>query len=133
METFAAYTGEKAHAYQSDNCTITYSITNEWSGNQQISVSITNDGEETHRNWAIMFDNAGEITNIWNAEVCRNDGKLCVIRNNGDDYDDFSEWALGTNPYVYDYDALEISEEFLRVLFLAIGIQRITYLSFWGR
>lgn len=69
----------------------------------------------------------------WNAEVYRNDGELCVIRNNGDDYDDFSEWALGTNPYVYDYDALEISEEFLRVLFLAIGIQRITYLSFWGR
>ena len=36
METFAAYTGEKAHAYQSDNCTITYSITNEWSGKQQV-------------------------------------------------------------------------------------------------
>lgn len=87
METFAAYTGEKAHAYQSDNCTITYSITNEWSGNQQISVSITNDGEKTLRNWAVMFDNAGEITNIWNAEVCRNDGELCVIRNNGYNYE----------------------------------------------
>lgn len=83
METFAAYTGEKAHAYQSDNCTITYSITNEWSGNQRISVSITNDGEETHRNWAIMFDNSSRIANIWNADVCKNDGKLCVIRNNG--------------------------------------------------
>lgn len=76
METFAAYGGEKSRAYQSDNCTITYSITNEWSGNQQISVSITNDGEETLRNWAVMFDNAGEITNIWNAEVCRNDGDV---------------------------------------------------------
>lgn len=87
METFAAYEGDKAHAYKSDNCTITYSITNEWSGNQQISVSITNDGEETLRNWAVMFDNAGEITNIWNAEVCRNDGELCVIRNNGYNYE----------------------------------------------
>ena len=64
IETFAAYGGEKSRAYQSENCTITYSIANEWSGNQQISVSITNDGEETLRNWAIMFDNAGEITNI---------------------------------------------------------------------
>lgn len=87
IETFAAYGGEKSRAYQSDNCTITYSITNEWSGNQQISVSITNDGEETLRNWAVMFDNAGEITNIWNADVCKNDGKLCVIRNNGYNYE----------------------------------------------
>ena len=87
METFAAYGGEKSRAYQKDNCTITYSITNEWSGNQQISVSITNDGEETLRNWAVMFDNAGEITNIWNADVCKNDGKLCVIRNNGYNYE----------------------------------------------
>ena len=76
IETFAAYGGEKSRAYQSENCTITYSIANEWSGNQQISVSITNDGEETLRNWAVMFDNAGEITNIWNAEVCRNDGEM---------------------------------------------------------
>ena len=87
IETFAAYGGEKSRAYQSENCTITYSIANEWSGNQQISVSITNDGEETLRNWAVMFDNAGEITNIWNAEVCRNDGELCVIRNNGYNYE----------------------------------------------
>ena len=87
IETFAAYGGEKSRAYQSENCTITYSIANEWSGNQQISVSITNDGEETLRNWAVMFDNAGKITNIWNAEVCRNDGELCVIRNNGYNYE----------------------------------------------
>ena len=87
IETFAAYGGEKSRAYQSENCTITYSIANEWSGNQQITISITNDGEETLRNWAVMFDNAGEITNIWNADVCKNDGKLCVIRNNGYNYE----------------------------------------------
>ncbi len=87
MKTFAAYTGEKARAYQSDNCTITYSIANEWSGNQQITVSITNDGEETLHNWAIMFDNSGEITNMWNAEVCRNEDESCVIRNNGYNYE----------------------------------------------
>ena len=50
-------------------------------------MSITNDGEETLRNWAVMLDNAGEITNIWNAEVYRNDGELCVIRNNGYNYE----------------------------------------------
>ena len=87
IETFAAYGGEKSRAYQSENCTITYSIANEWSGNQQITISITNDGEETLRNWAIMFDNSGRIANIWNADVCKNDGKLCVIRNNGYNYE----------------------------------------------
>lgn len=34
IETFAAYGGEKSRAYQSENCTITYSIANIWSGNQ---------------------------------------------------------------------------------------------------
>ena len=87
METFAAYGGEKSRGYQKDNCTITYSITNEWSGNQQITISITNDGEETFRNWAIMFDNSGRIANIWNADVCKNDGELCVISNNGYNYE----------------------------------------------
>ena len=36
LETFVAYTSEKAHAYQRDDCTITYRITNEWIGKQQV-------------------------------------------------------------------------------------------------
>lgn len=86
-ETFAAYESDKVHTYESANCTIVYSITNEWSGNQQISVSITNNSEETFRNWAIKFDNTGTISNIWNAMVLENDGELCVIRNNGYNYE----------------------------------------------
>lgn len=86
-ETFAAYESDKVHTYESANCTIVYSITNEWSGNQQISVSITNNSEETLRNWAIKFDNTGTISNIWNAMVLENDGELCVIRNNGYNYE----------------------------------------------
>lgn len=86
-EAFAAYEGDKVHAYESADCTIVYSITNEWSGNQQVSVSITNNSEETLRNWAIKFDNTGTISNIWNASVLENDGELCVIRNNGYNYE----------------------------------------------
>ena len=87
LETFAAYEGDKFHTYESAECTIVYNITNEWSGNQQVSVSITNNSEETLRNWAIQFDNTGTISNIWNASVLKNDGKLCVIRNNGYNYE----------------------------------------------
>lgn len=86
-EAFAAYESDKVHTYESANCTIVYSITNEWSGNQQISVSITNNSEETLRNWAIKFDNTGNISNIWNASVLKNDGEMCVIRNNGYNYE----------------------------------------------
>lgn len=86
-EAFAAYEGDKAHTYESADCTIVYTITNEWTGNQQVSVSITNNSEETLRNWAIKFDNTGTISNIWNASVLKNDGELCVIRNNGYNYE----------------------------------------------
>lgn len=86
-EAFAAYEGDKVHAYESADCTIVYNITNEWSGNQQVSVSITNNSKETLRNWAIKFDNTGTISNIWNASVLENDGELCVIRNNGYNYE----------------------------------------------
>ncbi|MBE6889737.1 MAG: hypothetical protein E7485_06960 [Ruminococcaceae bacterium] len=86
-EAFAAYEGDKVHTYESAGCTIIYSITNEWTGNQQVSVSITNNSDETLRNWAIKFDNTGTISNIWNASVLENDGELCVIRNNGYNYE----------------------------------------------
>ena len=86
-EALAAYEGDKAHSYESADCSIVYTITNEWTGNQQISVSITNNSEETLRNWAIKFDNTGTISNIWNASVLSNDGELCVIRNNGYNYE----------------------------------------------
>ncbi len=87
LEPFAAYEGDKARTYESADCTITYSIANEWTGNQQVSVSITNNSEETLRNWAIKLGGTGTVTNIWNATVLKNDGELCVIRNNGYNYE----------------------------------------------
>lgn len=86
-EVFAAYTEDRVKTYESGDCTITYAIQNEWDGNQQISMSITNNGSETVRNWALKFDGTGEITNIWNAEVCKNDGEIIALRNSGYNYE----------------------------------------------
>ena len=86
-DTFAAYGGELARAYEADDCTVTYTIQNEWDGNQQISMSVTNNGSDTMRNWALKFDCADEITNIWNATVVQNTDGLCVIKNNGYNYE----------------------------------------------
>ncbi len=86
-EAFAAHTEDRAKAYESGDCTITYAIQNEWDNYQQISMSITNNGSETVRNWALKFDCSGEITNIWNAEVCQNDGEIIALRNCGYNYE----------------------------------------------
>lgn len=86
-DTFAAYGGELARAYEAGDCTVTYTVQNEWDGNRQISMTVTNNGSETLRNWALKFDNAGEIADIWNASVVLNTDGLCVIKNNGYNYE----------------------------------------------
>lgn len=86
-EAFAAYTEDRAKAYESSDCTITYTIQNEWDNYRQIQMSVTNNGSETVRNWALKFDGTSEVTNIWNAEVCYNDGEIIVLRNSGYNYE----------------------------------------------
>lgn len=86
-EAFAAYTEDRARTYEIGNCIVTYTIQNEWDGNRQISMIITNNGSETLRNWALKFDCAGEIVDIWNATVVQNTDGLCVIKNNGYNYE----------------------------------------------
>ncbi len=86
-KTFAAYTEDRARAYEAGDCTVTYTVQNEWDGNRQISMTVTNNGSETLRNWALKFDNAGEIADIWNASVVLNTDGLCVIKNNGYNYE----------------------------------------------
>ncbi len=65
-EAFAAYTEDRARTYETGS----YAVTYKWDSYQQISMAITNNDSETVRNWALKFDRTGEITNIWNAEVC---------------------------------------------------------------
>lgn len=86
-DTFAAYGGELARAYEAGDCTVTYTVQNEWDGNRQISMTVTNNGSETLRNWALKFDNAGEIADIWNASVVLNTDGMCIIKNNGYNYE----------------------------------------------
>ena len=43
-ETVTAYDGDHTRIYETENCSITYTIQNEWADYKQISVSITNNG-----------------------------------------------------------------------------------------
>lgn len=77
---FADNTKDTA-VFLSNDCIINYTIVNEWDGNQQINVSITNNSEEPIRNWAVKFDTQDSVINPWNALVYINADGICVLRN----------------------------------------------------
>ena len=86
-EAFASYPEEHTRSYETGNCTVTYTVQNEWDSYRQIEMSVTNNGEETLRNWALKLDCSGEVADIWNAEVCTDDGEIIVLRNCGYNYE----------------------------------------------
>ena len=79
-EAFAEYTEDRARAYETGDCAVTYAVQNEWDSHQQISMANTNNGSEAVRNWALKLDCTGEISDIWNAELCKNDGETIGLR-----------------------------------------------------
>ena len=86
-EAFAAYTEDHARAYETGSCAVTYTIRDEWDNCQQVSMTVTNNGSETVRNWALKLDISGEVSSVWNAEMCKNDGEIVVLRNCGYNYE----------------------------------------------
>lgn len=86
-EAFAAYPEEHTRSYETENCTVTYTVQNEWDSYRQIEMSVTNNSEETLRNWALKLDCSGEVADIWNAEVCTDDGEIIELRNCGYNYE----------------------------------------------
>lgn len=87
VQVFASYPEEHTRSYETGNCTVTYTVQNEWDSYRQIEMSVTNNGEETLRNWALKLDCSGEVADIWNAEVCTDDGEIIVLRNCGYNYE----------------------------------------------
>ena len=87
VQVFASYPEEHTCSYETGNCTVTYTVQNEWDSYRQIEMSVTNNGEETLRNWALKLDCSGEVADIWNAEVCTDDGEIIVLRNCGYNYE----------------------------------------------
>lgn len=73
--------------YVGNGYTVRYEVTSVWNDRSNISVTLTNTGDEAIRNWALLFDPDGDIENIWNGVVGENDDKLTVIRNNEYNYE----------------------------------------------
>lgn len=62
----------------SSSCHVVYSITNQWQGGFQGSLSITNTGSATINSWSLVFSfaNGQTITQIWNASAVQSGSKV---------------------------------------------------------
>lgn len=61
--------GEEYFTYCTDDYTVTYSVTNNWSSNYQGSVKIFNNSDKIIHDWSLAYVNDLETTQIWNANA----------------------------------------------------------------
>lgn len=66
-------------------------VVNEWTGNQNIEITVTNTGDEILADWAVGYNANGEINGLWNAQVYAVQGMEYILK--GADYN--SEIAPG--------------------------------------
>lgn len=62
------------------SCHVTYSVTGQWQGGFQGSLSITNNGSSTINGWSLVFSfaNGQTITQIWNANDTQSGNRVTV-------------------------------------------------------
>src|SRR5574344_1587962 len=66
----------------SEGVTAEFAIENSWAGYFNGRVTITNNSASPISNWAICFDYADSIENIWDAVIEANANEAYIIRNN---------------------------------------------------
>lgn len=80
-----AETGSATYTY--DGYKVDYTVTNEWFGNQNVNVTLTNTSSESILNWALGYDAGGEISGIWNGYVYSKSDEDYIIKNAGYNYE----------------------------------------------
>lgn len=60
---------------------VDFSPISDWGGGFTGDIAISNEGASAVNGWTLEFDFAGEIVNIWNAEIVDRDGEHYVITN----------------------------------------------------
>lgn len=69
---------------------VDFDVTDAWEGAFNADVKITNTGESEICDWALTFEFAHEIQNLWNATVVKHTGNTYVIKN--------AEWNANIKP-----------------------------------
>ena len=66
-----------------DDYEVSYAVTDEWNGGQNVLITVTNLGDESLYNWAFKYDAGGSIDGIYNAVVFENEDTDYIVKNNG--------------------------------------------------
>lgn len=74
---------ENIRIYTVGDSRISYSVNDMWDGNQNVSITVTNDGDIQIDNWALKYDAKGVINNLWNGVTVSAEGTEYVVRNAG--------------------------------------------------
>ena len=78
----SAAAGE-SKTYTHDGYTVEYTVKNEWTGNQNIEVTITNTGDDILSGWAMGYNAFGEIGGLWNAKIYGQQGTEYILSSAG--------------------------------------------------
>lgn len=81
------YAETSSATYTYDGYKVDYAVTNEWFGNQNVNVTLTNTSDEPILNWALGYDANGEISGIWNGYVYSKSDEDYIIKNSGYNYE----------------------------------------------
>ncbi len=73
--------------YGGDGFEVTFQVTSQWQGAFNCDVILKNTSNKAIENWALRFEMAHEITNIWNGVVSSSVNGIYVIKNAGFNHD----------------------------------------------
>lgn len=104
-----AETGSATYTY--DGYKVDYTVTNEWFGNQNVNVTLTNISSESILNWALGYDATGEISGIWNGYVYSKSDEDYIIKNSGYNYE-IEPYQSVNFGYTLSGNELEVPENF---------------------
>ena len=100
---------ENAKKYYGTGYEITYDIKSQWTGNQNVEVTVKNTGTEPLLNWALKYDAHGEINGLWNGTVLSSDSTKYIIKNAGYNYEIKPEQSV-TFGYTLSGEYMELPE-----------------------
>lgn len=69
--------------YEGDGFKVYFDVTDSWSGGYNALIKIENISDQNIDNWMMTFEYAGEISNIWNANISSRDGNRYTVKNAG--------------------------------------------------
>ena len=102
----------KIKEYVHDGYVVEYNIVNEWTGNQNVRVTVTNTGDEEICGWAVKYETPGKISGIWNGTIVSEQENTYVISSS--EYNSvIAKGAAATFGYTVSGENLSMPDEII--------------------